>query len=79
MAGSIPEINMIEKSIPDKSAMKISTIAKDSTPELEYALIDLSSLFVEVGKLVALYCDKFVNKTYSDVPSNFHTKSTFSQ
>ena len=42
-----------------------------SLPELEYAFMDLGSLIVEVGKLVALHCDKFLNKAYPDLPSNF--------
>lgn len=42
-----------------------------SLPELEDAFMDLGSLIVEIGKLVALHCDKYLAKTYHDLPSNF--------
>lgn len=43
----------------------------ESLPELESAFMALGSLIVEVGKLVARHCDKFLVKKYKDIPSNF--------
>ena len=42
-----------------------------SLPELEDAFMDLGSLIVEIGKLVTIHCDKFLNKAYPDLPKNF--------
>jgi isopenicillin N synthase-like dioxygenase len=43
----------------------------ESMPQLESQFMELAQLIISVGKLVSFHCDKYLNETHPDLPTNF--------